>query len=381
MRVLMIDPLNYTAPYNKALCSSLSQLGSEVLFLGSSSGHESWRSLNVEYIPFKFEILPNGNEEHSYEKWLRRLKTVARLLAAVYVIRRLKPDVIHFQWLPSEAYTYFARYLRKVAPVILTVHDTVPYNDKVALSRLHRRWTKTLNHLDQLIVHTNEGRSHLESLGIKVPIATIRHGTLQPRDLPSSEHPIIKATNKTKFLLFGLIKPYKGVDVLLRSIKLMPPSIRQQCCFVVAGRAAMDTRPLKFLASQLQIDDSVEFIERHFSDAEVGALLREADVLVFPYKQIDVSGVLMLSLPIGRAIIASNIGGFSELLEDGRSALLVPPEAPEHLADALTRLATDGSMRDMLARNARNLCSSDWREIAELTRGIYSTTLTGRMIA
>ncbi len=79
--------------------------------------------------------------------------------------------------------------------------------------------------------------------------------------------------------------------------------------------------------------------------ADVGRYFAAADVLVMPYRHISQSGVLYLALSLGVPVVATRVGALPEMLRDGDSALLVPPESPGDLARALIRLLGDAGLR------------------------------------
>lgn len=89
---------------------------------------------------------------------------------------------------------------------------------------------------------------------------------------------------------------------------------------------------------------------RFVPDDEMNAMLELADVVVFPYREIDISGVLMTALRHGRPIIASRIGGFAELLVDGRHGT---PDDPAAFAAAMTRLCASPEARGAMGPPSR----------------------------
>jgi glycosyltransferase involved in cell wall biosynthesis len=101
--------------------------------------------------------------------------------------------------------------------------------------------------------------------------------------------------------------------------------------------------------------------------------MARADILVFPYLQIDASGVLMLAIAAGRAIVASNIGLFGELLKDGVHGALVRPNEPSELAAALAPLIGDRGRLRNAEQAVRDLADDipDWQKIARMTEAIY----------
>ncbi len=131
-----------------------------------------------------------------------------------------------------------------------------------------------------------------------------------PDDLARVEGPVI--------LCFGVLRPYKGVDVLLDAFRGL-----EGAELWIVGRPWMPIEPLKSAAAAA--GGTVRFVERFVSDSELPAYLRRADIVVLPYREIDQSGVLYTALAFGKAMVLSDVGGFSEVGRRHRAATLVPP--------------------------------------------------------
>jgi glycosyltransferase involved in cell wall biosynthesis len=108
--------------------------------------------------------------------------------------------------------------------------------------------------------------------------------------------------------------------------------------------------------------------------------LNSAAIVVFPYREIDGSAVLMAALAARPAIVATRIGNFAELLTDGHSALLVPPEDDRALAAALGRAIDDRDLRQWLAQGAGTVCDDtpSWAQIGGATHTIYEQVMSVR---
>jgi glycosyltransferase involved in cell wall biosynthesis len=121
----------------------------------------------------------------------------------------------------------------------------------------------------------------------------------------------------------------------------------------------------------------VEWRLEYVPEAEVGALFAGADLVVFPYRQVDASGALMLALPFGVPVVASRIGVFRELLEHGVTGLLATPGDDKDLAIVLTRALRDDDLRATLRQNLAQRVRSvwSWSEIARAHLGIYERHL------
>jgi len=166
-------------------------------------------------------------------------------------------------------------------------------------------------------------------------------------------------------LFFGLLRPYKGLEVLREAWR----GIEGAELWIV-GRPRMALGPL-----QARAREGVRFVPRFVQDSELPAYFRRADIVVLPYagtERFDFSGVLATALAFGRPVVASDIGGLSEVAEAG-GAELVPPDDPIALRDALAGLLADGGRRDRLAAGARAAAAGpySWREAAHRTVEVY----------
>ena len=101
-------------------------------------------------------------------------------------------------------------------------------------------------------------------------------------------------------LYFGVVRPYKGVDVLLEAFR----QVEDAELWVVGRPLGVSMERLRQLAPA----GRVRFVERYVSDAELPAFFRRADVLVLPHRSVDVSGVLFAGLAFGKAMVMSDTG-------------------------------------------------------------------------
>jgi glycosyltransferase involved in cell wall biosynthesis len=284
-------------------------------------------------------------------------------------LRKEAPDVIHVQWLPLPIVDRsFLGPLRKVAPIVLTVHDTNPFNGEASASIQRQGVEACLRQFDHLIVHTRQGEGRLQKLGIpNERITVVPHGMLVD---PIAAEPDAMDGRLT-FLLFGKIRPYKGADLLIKAFAGLPPSLRAHARLRIVGKPYMDVASLQAEAAAegVAVDIETGFV----AEEDIASLFSTNTVAVFPYREIEASGVLFLALAHGRPIIASRLGAFGELLTNGKHGALVPVNDTAALTRAMETMLVDRSFAAACASEVRQLAGSipDWDTIAEQTAVVY----------
>jgi glycosyltransferase involved in cell wall biosynthesis len=192
-------------------------------------------------------------------------------------------------------------------------------------------------------------------------VHVIPHGALDaltavegapPAELGAPAGPVV--------LFFGLIRPYKGLDVLLEAWRAADRGAAE---LWVVGMPRIDP---SFIAGP-----NVKTALRFVSGAELAGAFRAADLVVLPYREIDQSGVLFTALAFGKPLLLTTVGGFSEI----DAAEHVPPGDPDALADALTRLLADPARLDELAAASRAAAAGpySWDAIARRTLELYAS--------
>lgn len=142
-----------------------------------------------------------------------------------------------------------------------------------------------------------------------------------------------------RILFFGIIRKYKGLDVLLRAMPRVLSEI--ECELVVAGEFYDPIEQYEEIVRESRIERNVRLENRYIANEEVPALFEEADVLVLPYLSATQSGVARIAIMNRLPIIASQTGGLAESVGED-CGLLVPPGDINALASALIRYFKEG---------------------------------------
>ncbi len=179
-------------------------------------------------------------------------------------------------------------------------------------------------------------------LGSFFDVARLNPPFQQVKDIPSKEQ------GQIRFLYMGQLVPRKGIDTL---IKAFAGLTKPADLLLVGGDWDDEGYPshIKALAQDLDLGQNVHF-ENHRTD--VGALLSNCDVFVLPSLEDARPRVIIEAMYLGKPIIATRVGGIPTLVEDETTGILVPPNDPIGLKNALDRLAGNQELRNLLGSNA-----------------------------
>jgi glycosyltransferase involved in cell wall biosynthesis len=183
-----------------------------------------------------------------------------------------------------------------------------------------------------------------------------------------------------RLLAFGAIKPYKGLDILMNAFALLPEDLKRTTRLWVVGEPSLGADEVYAMGHHWGVSDFVDYDLRFVPDQELGCIFAASDAVIFPYRRIDASGVLMLVLPFAKPIVATSVGCFAELLRNHDHALLVPPEDPAALAQALEQVLRHPEESKQMAERARTLAQDtmSWSRIAEMTDETYRAAFRPR---
>lgn len=234
----------------------------------------------------------------------------------------------------SPALGWMARRARKQGQEVVQVvhnafdHEAAPWKQRLSLWQLRQA--------DRFVTHNHALAGQLRAHFPEKPVQIVPHPVWD--DLPDATGKLPREAT-LELLFFGIVRPYKGLDILLHALAESP---RRDIRLTVAGEFWGGTEDTNTLISKLNLADRVTLLPGFQTDQDTAELFHRADAVMLPYRSVTGSGVVATAYRYGRPVIASDLPGLAEVVPDG-TGWLVPPEDAQALArvlNGLTRQAT-----------------------------------------
>jgi glycosyltransferase involved in cell wall biosynthesis len=164
-------------------------------------------------------------------------------------------------------------------------------------------------------------------------------------------------TDKTIVISTGRLEYVKGfVFAFLGIQQLVKEGIDLEYRILGGGK---DEEYLRFLIERLGLENSVKLLGP-LSPERVGLELAQADIYLSSSLSEGISNAVLEAMSIGLPVVSTNVGGMSEVIEDGVTGLLVEPYAPDQIADAIKRFVEHPMLKDTCSKYARELIEIDY---------------------
>ena len=304
---------------------------------------------------------------------IRDPRNLFSMVEMMKIIRAIRPDVLHVQ--ETNDFWYDLTLLfNTMPPLVTTIHDVFrhPGDRETAPGAEYTRLI-SLYKSRQLIVHTQSLREVLQQ---KFRISKQRVNVFSHGELGSlykrraTDRQVDKQEEHEPYtlLFFGRLWSYKGLKYLLEALPLIIKHI-PDVKLIIAGRGEQLSQYFPNGHNPKHIEILNDFIPVE----QVIDLFQRSIATVLPYIEASQSGVAALSYGMGTPVIASHVGGLSEIVRHEEDGLLVPPKDPQALADAVVRLLSDRDLQGKLQNGALVRCQEDlnWQNIAAQTVEVY----------
>ena len=289
-----------------------------------------------------------------------------------HFIRRVNVDVVHVSveyrfWFPC------AIILHQKYPLVVTIHDpnAMDARNSVTANKLAALVQYVNNSLiariaDKVIVHSEKMKDC--TLISRLPKHKVEVVPIGNFEFPAFSKEAVE--DSKNILFFGRIIPYKGLEYLIQAGKVIEQQI-PDVTITIAG-AGDFSKYEKLVAG----DKHFMVHNRFIPDNEVANLFQKASLVVLPYTHGTQTGVISVAASFKKPAIVTDVGNFSEVVEHGKTGLVVPPRNSGMLAEAIMRLLQNDGLRQEMGNNAYEAIKKySWDNIAQLTLGVYGRAI------
>jgi glycosyltransferase involved in cell wall biosynthesis len=255
-------------------------------------------------------------------------------------ILNFKPDLVIFKhWLPffGPCYGWIARKIKKnsSAKLIAVCHNIIPHEKRIGDKILSKYFLKKMDYFIPLSHQVKKDlflfvKNPLYKL-LPLPVFSL-FGDGVDKDQAKK---FLKISDKRIVLFFGFIRDYKGLDVLIEAFSLVRKELDVK--LIVAGEFYEPEDKYLTLIEKHNLEESIILKKDFIPTTEVKYYFSASDAVVLPYKSATQSGIVQVAVNFCKPVIAANVGGIGEVIEDGKTGLVVEKENPEELAEAIIR--------------------------------------------
>lgn len=298
MKIIVV-PRENNNPYQALLYREMRSYGVQVSYLGALTPSHT---LNLLLLPLELVVRRISGARLAHLHWTYNFELYG---SSRFPFLRRIAQVWFFVWLWT---------LRMLGiRLVWTAHNALPPCSRFA-DDLHAR-RRLVAASDLVIAHSQSTLDELAALGIIARRSVvIPHGAYKVTPGSEAPHRPGASLGPRKFLFFGMIEPYKGIDNLLAAFAALPPDLNAE--LAVVGECSDSSFKTSLTELAELSPRRVELRFERVAEAEVTRLLDGADAMILPYRKITTSGSAVLALSHGRPLVVPNLPGLAELPDD-----------------------------------------------------------------
>lgn len=284
-------------------------------------------------------------------------------------IKKQKPDILVVKfWLPFMAPCLgtICRIVRsnKHTKIVSILDNIIPHEQRIG-DRLFTSYF--VNSVDAFIAMSDSVYNDLSVFDTKKPRLLSPHPLFDNYGAPVSKaealHYLKLDDSKKYILFFGLIRDYKGLDILLKAMakeELRNRNIQ----LIIAGEYYSNREEYEQLIRELNLKNKVELHTRFIPDDEVVNYFCAADMVVQPYKHATQSGVTQICYHFNKPMLVTNVGGLPEIVPDNKVGFVVEPNENE-VMNAILKFYDENKEPQFLQNIAEEKKKYSWKVMVE----------------
>lgn len=294
----------------------------------------------------------------SKKNLIQKSVNISKFLSIYLKIRKFGANVVYSPMSDLWQPVIFSLFIPRRVMRIKTIHDVIPHKGENSfLLRLYHRFS--YKHAEKYVILSHLFKEHLKNKGIASQnIIVIPHANFDyyhaPTILPSFKY-------HNRILFFGRIISYKGLDILLKAMKIVletNPTLE----LLIAGSGDIKEYEMDFH----ELESNLVLKLYKIPNEEVAGILSQVDFVVLPYTDASQSGVIPLAYSFGKPVIASSIGGIPEQVDD-KVGILVEPGNVKMLADEIAHLSLSPQRIEIMSKCAKMKADTmTWKNSAQI---------------
>ena len=239
---------------------------------------------------------------------------------------------------------------RRPTKALFLCHNIVPHEHRLG-DRLFTRWAFAF--ADCFIVQSSEVERDLRNFCPNATAALVWHpvydlfGDPVPKD---DAHRSLHISSGRVLLFFGYVRPYKGLRVLLEALALLVARGGfSDLLLLVVGEFYEDEASYRAFIAARNLERHVRVVAEYVPQNRVAQYFSASDVVILPYRSATQSGIAQIAYNFNKPVIATTVGGLAEVVVEGKTGFLVPPDDPPALAEAIAKFYQEGRAQELAA--------------------------------
>ncbi len=307
-------------------------------------------NFTVQYPGFLFPGKTQYIEEEGYRppfETVRILNTINPIsyIRTAKAIRKWKPDLLVMRyWMPffAPSQGYVARRLKRHCKVI-SILDNVTPHERMPFARTLTRYFLSGN--DAYITLCNAVKDDLLSFKPDAKNIVSPHPIYSNFGEKTGRETAAEALGldpeKKTLLFFGLIREYKGLDILIEAFSKLDESYQ----LLIAGETYGSFEKYQDLIDRSPNRERIHLFNRFIKDSEVAEYFCASDLCVLPYRSATQSGISSISYHFDLPMVTTAVGGLKEMIGESGTGIVTEEITPDAIAECIERYFSDGSIR------------------------------------
>ena len=281
-----------------------------------------------------------------------------------------KFDIIHING--QNAAAYQLKYLLPFKKFVYTIHDLKNHSGEETKNILALKYNiSILNSKSQAVLqNTTDYKTAVQDFhGNSSTINFIPFGIL---DIYCQFDTSKLSVTESDVLFFGRISPYKGIEYFVEAIEKLKNDMPELKA-VIAGSGKF-----YFDISNIEKDSRYIILNKFIDSDELSAIIKKTKIVVCPYVDATQSGVAMTAFAFQKPVIATDTGGFRDMIIDGQNGYLVPAKDSESIYKRLKQMLTEQNLLNEMQQNIVKFSTEgefSWGKIAERYKEVYEKAL------